>query len=297
MTFKQSVATCFRKYANFKGRARRSEYWFFYLFNSLVNTVLTLAVALVAMGLTLSEALPLALQGEFTGADVEGILVSMGGVLLAVFLVMAAFWLALLLPNLAVTWRRLHDIGKSGGWFFIGLIPLVGGILLLVWACRDSQMEENRFGPCPKEGPGVSFKESVVTCFRKYLDFTGRARRSEYWFFVLFIYLIEYALGILSSVTMTIVESVAMGESFAALATVHVVIMILGLLLGAALFIPTLAVIWRRLHDIGKSGSCFFFSLIPLAGPILLLVWLCRDSQPGPNRFGPNPKEATPWEC
>ena len=59
--------------------------------------------------------------------------------------------LAVLIPSLAVTWRRLHDIGKGGGWYFFILVPLVGWIFLLVWLCRDSQPGQNAYGPNPKE--------------------------------------------------------------------------------------------------------------------------------------------------
>ena len=57
--------------------------------------------------------------------------------------------LAFLLPSLGIAVRRLHDIGKSGWWIFISLIPLIGAIILLVWWCKDSQMEPNEYGPVP----------------------------------------------------------------------------------------------------------------------------------------------------
>ena len=55
----------------------------------------------------------------------------------------------ILVPNLAVSWRRLHDIDKAGGWWFIGLIPIVGWIILLVWFCQEGEPRPNRFGPNP----------------------------------------------------------------------------------------------------------------------------------------------------
>lgn len=60
------------------------------------------------------------------------------------------YCLAVLVPSLAVIVRRLHDIGKSGGWFFISFVPFVGGIILLVFECMDSQPGENAYGPNPK---------------------------------------------------------------------------------------------------------------------------------------------------
>jgi uncharacterized membrane protein YhaH (DUF805 family) len=58
--------------------------------------------------------------------------------------------LALLLPSLAVTARRLHDTGRSGWWILIGIIPLIGAIVLLVFECQDSQPQTNQYGPSPK---------------------------------------------------------------------------------------------------------------------------------------------------
>ncbi len=118
MDFKQSVQTCLGKYAVFEGRASRSELWWF-----------TLAYFLVALVVSL-------LDGAF-GAS---------GVLLALF-VLAGF-----LPMLGVQIRRLHDIGRSGWWFLVDLIPLVGSVVLIVWFCKPGDIGANRFGPDPKEG-------------------------------------------------------------------------------------------------------------------------------------------------
>lgn len=105
---------------------------------------------------------------------------------------------------------------------------------------------------------------------KKYATFSGRARRKEYWMFVLInaivvmaISLIEYAAGTKG---------------------------IIGYIYGLALIIPMIAVTVRRLHDIGKSGFWYFICLIPLIGSIWLLVLLCTDSQPGQNQFGANLK-------
>ena len=116
MSFTEAIQTCFSKYATFEGRARRSEYWYFFLFNFIVTMVISVLVNALS--------LPSFISG----------LVS----------------LALLVPGLAVAWRRLHDIGKSGAWYFLGLIPIIGTIILLIWLCKDSDPGENQFGPNPK---------------------------------------------------------------------------------------------------------------------------------------------------
>lgn len=103
-------------YVQFQGRARRSEYWYPVLCNFIVALVLAVLAKLV----------------PFLG------------------ILSGLFSLAALLPSLGVAIRRLHDVGKSGWWLLIGLVPLVGGIVLLVWACTDSNPGENAYGPNPK---------------------------------------------------------------------------------------------------------------------------------------------------
>lgn len=123
-----------------------------------------------------------------------------------------------------------------------------------------------------KEKKIMGFGEAVQSVFSKYATFSGRARRSEYWYFVLLQVIVTAVLNGLYSAT----ESVA----FSAILV----------LFDLALLVPSLAVCWRRLHDIGRSGAYYFFVLIPLVGWILLLVWMCQDSQPGANQYGPNLK-------
>ena len=123
-----------------------------------------------------------------------------------------------------------------------------------------------------KEKKIMGVGEAVQSVFSKYATFSGRARRSEYWYFVLLQVIVTAVLNGLYSAT----ESVA----FSAILV----------LFDLALLVPSLAVCWRRLHDIGRSGAYYFFVLIPLVGWILLLVWMCQDSQPGANQYGPNPK-------
>lgn len=62
-------------------------------------------------------------------------------------------------------------------------------------------------------------------------------------------------------------------------------------LYSLAVLVPGMAVAWRRMHDVGRSGAYVFLSLIPVIGTILVIVWMCGDSQPGSNAYGPNPKE------
>lgn len=124
----------------------------------------------------------------------------------------------------------------------------------------------------------MSMKEAVIRVLTNYAGFDGRARRSEYWYFTLFTALVS---GVLAG----------LGSAFFGSDSTFNLFTVLSSLFSLAVFIPSLAVTWRRLHDIGKSGAYYFIILIPLIGPILMLVWLLRDSDPGSNAYGPNPKE------
>jgi uncharacterized membrane protein YhaH (DUF805 family) len=119
MNFGQAIASGFNNYVNFTDRAVRSAFWFWMLFYWLVLVV----------GRLIDFAL-------FYRATVPPIY------MLA--------WLALLLPTLAVAIRRLHDTNRSGWWILIGLIPLVGWIILIVWYCEAGTPGANRFGPDPQ---------------------------------------------------------------------------------------------------------------------------------------------------
>ncbi len=114
-------------------------------------------------------------------------------------------------------------------------------------------------------------------CLQHYADFNGRARRSEYWYFVLFNLIISFVIGFTFGVIAGILDMPALAN--------------LAYLWSLAVFIPGLAVSARRLHDIGRSGWWLLLSLIPLVGAIILIIWYCKDSQPGANQYGSNPKE------
>lgn len=118
----QWFLSALRKYATFSGRSRRSEYWYFFLFYLLI---------VLALGL---------LDAMLGTAGAAGELGLLSGV----------FVLAMLLPSLAVGARRLHDIGRSGWWLLISFVPLIGAVILLVFALRDGDRGDNAYGPNPK---------------------------------------------------------------------------------------------------------------------------------------------------
>ena len=125
--------------------------------------------------------------------------------------------------------------------------------------------------------------DSFLEVMRKYADFNGRARRKEYWMFALFVFVIYIGLAIAGGLLMAVVAKTTHGAAgLVFLAPAYLFIL--------AMLIPSLSVAVRRLHDTGKSGWFLLIGLIPFIGSIILLVFYCMDSQPGPNEFGPNPK-------
>ncbi len=113
--------------------------------------------------------------------------------------------------------------------------------------------------------------------FRKYAVFSGRARRKEYWFFVLFNILATIALAIIDGITGTYNPTAGMG--------------LLGVIYAIAVVIPSFSVLFRRLHDTGRSGWWLLILLVPLIGVLVLLYFLVLDSQEGENDYGPSPKQ------
>ncbi|GHU04863.1 membrane protein [Alphaproteobacteria bacterium] len=119
----------------------------------------------------------------------------------------------------------------------------------------------------------MDFKTAVMTCLKlKYMDFNGRAQRSEYWFYSLF----------------AVIVSVVTSGIDAALGTFFV-----NLIASLALLLPGLGVSVRRLHDLEKSGWWLLIALIPVIGALLLLYWCIQRGTVGPNRFGDDPLEQT----
>jgi uncharacterized membrane protein YhaH (DUF805 family) len=116
-----------------------------------------------------------------------------------------------------------------------------------------------------------------LQALKKYADFSGRARRKEYWFYILFYLIILVVLAICDGFIGTTMQGAGIG--------------ILTGIYALAVLIPTLAVAVRRLHDTGRSGWWIFIQLVPIVGIFILLYFLVSDSNPGTNAYGPSPKE------
>ena len=121
MTFSEAMSSGFRNYVGFSGRAARSEFWYWILFTVLVSIV----TSIIDFGVLSSDVMPL-----------------------------SSIWsLVTFLPSLAMGVRRLHDTDRSGWWWLISLIPLIGIIVLIVFWCSEGTRGPNRFGPDPLGAP------------------------------------------------------------------------------------------------------------------------------------------------
>lgn len=318
---------CIRQYSDFKGRARRKEFWMFTLTNFIISLI-------------------------FFILDFVLVLYAFPGDGVPVFTLL--YTLPMLFPSYSVVVRRLHDIGKSG-WFFLkyiiaigilsivafflfyfsnddpdysiftfiqyisGIIIILAEIVIWIWfivlLSKEGETGENKWGLNPKdpltpedEANTDCFKY-FVKCFEHYFDFSGRAHRSEFWMFI--------AVNVIIQFIFYTFEFLFLATSEWLLYFLYIISAIYNL----AVFFPSLAVLIRRLHDIGKSGwwvitpyvVIFIIAimimilvlifpnnpLVVFCPPILLflgsLIWfyyiLAKDSQPGKNKWGPNPKE------
>ncbi len=120
----------------------------------------------------------------------------------------------------------------------------------------------------------MNFAQAISSGFSNYMKFSGRAVRSEYWYWVLF--------TVLGNIGAEIIDAV-LG------------ITAINPLFGLAIILPSIAVAIRRLHDLDRSGWWIFIGLIPLIGWIVLIIWHCTRGTAGPTRFGPNPLVTDGW--
>lgn len=122
----------------------------------------------------------------------------------------------------------------------------------------------------------VSFTEAIKMALQQnYCNFSGRSSRSEYWWYMLFYFIVSFIVSFIGNATGS-----------------QVLNYWLSLFVGLALFLPSLGLCVRRLHDINKSGWWVLLNLIPVVGWIILLIWVCKDSDPTDNQYGPVPNIA-----
>ena len=116
-----------------------------------------------------------------------------------------------------------------------------------------------------------------LKALKQYADFKGRARRKEYWMFILFNIIFAFLAALIDNIVGTASPELGYGIFYG--------------IYALAVLIPSLAVIVRRLHDVGKSGWMYFIVLIPIIGIIWFIILMIKDSEPGSNKWGDNPKK------
>jgi len=121
----------------------------------------------------------------------------------------------------------------------------------------------------------MSFGAAISSFFSKYATFSGRARRSEFWFAVLFTTLVSIAISIVWPSTTVVLDGMSFQQSS-----------LPSNLWQLAILIPSIALSVRRLHDVGRKGTYYLFVLLPIVGWILLFIQFLKDSEPGANAFG-----------
>ncbi len=125
-------------------------------------------------------------------------------------------------------------------------------------------------------GRGRTFMQSIDSCLQNYIGFSGRAPRSEYWYWTLFAVLFGFAANFIFGLIGHALHIRAIGS-------------LVGLAANLITFLPSIAVFVRRMHDVNRSGWWYFFALVPVIGIVMLLIWCCTRGTAGQNRYGPDP--------
>lgn len=239
----------------FSGRANRTELFWSVLLVSLV--MLASGIALLIGPLTTL------VVGRGIGSAITSVLT----------IAIAALWIVLYLQLLAATVRRLHDVGRSGYWLLLGL-TILGLFVLAYWCLRPGAKGANRHGAKPAEDV-MEFTESVTRNLtgEGRLKFSGRASRAEMLWFSLFSGLVNYALTITAAIFGLI--SVGLGDMLDVVTTI----------VTLALYLQYIALLVRRLHDVGKSGWWLLIAFT-VVGLIPLYIWILRRGAPGVNQYG-----------
>ena len=265
--FYESIRVCFANYANFKGRARRSEFWWFVLF-AVILTSLTMGVGFLAVAVPLAAVSVRRLHDIShtltitTGSAARGgRLFNLGSVLnygewcvafhFLIFAVVAVlFYLFFVFFTPSFAEETVFKVLAS--------VLLVATVVMVALYCLDSDKKDNRHGLSPKYflssdvdagvacNPRMGFLMSIATCYKKYFNYSGRARRSELWWFVLY-----------SAIVTTIIFSIRPLYVYFGTANFHIGFIDVTynkLIFVFAVFLPLWAAIVRRLHDTNHDG-------------------------------------------
>jgi len=149
MSFIDSIKTCLKKYATFSGRARRSEFWWFYLVCYAVNIIFYIPfnILMAKKQALINEGISIAMSGgDYTALESQDPTTS----IIVLGIIWGLVMLALLIPQLSAMCRRLHDVGKSGHMMWLFLVCGVGGLVPLIMCIPDGKPQPNQYGESPK---------------------------------------------------------------------------------------------------------------------------------------------------
>ena len=233
------------------GRASRREFWFFVLFLVLIFLVwgaLVGALTYLVGAQDLSDADRIFREFRYPNADIALAAVALYAILIAT----AA-------PFIAVTIRRLHDIGKSGKWLLIQWFPVLGAACLLVLCLRRGDRGTNRFGEDPRTrySSGALFKSDFMcmkVCLSKYADFANKCNLQEYWSFVILAFGFILLAGAIGGLLDLMAHSGGAAFSYS-----------LTLIALIAFIVPLLSATARRLRNAGFRRRWIYAALIPFA--------------------------------
>lgn len=289
LSFTEANRRLWRKFFTIKDRASRSEYWqaclilhcipFIILFIGFILLITAIFLVPAAQG-----------RPPHFNASQSGGLLNGWLFLTAIAMIMA------MVGMIPLTIRRLHDVSMNGFFLLLFFVPIVDLWLIYRLLCKSHPL--NKYGPCPPEADDRTLKNSTLTIFKQFLQFSGRTSRSEfalgflslYWIFLF----LQQAVFFLLDPSGLFAPDPASGDVVLRLslkwswelplfASYPMIVALIFLLLIAPLTV-------RRLHDSGRSEWYVLLLFIPVVGNICLLYWTLQLSE-GDNRFGPQPPE------
>ena len=261
MTFKQAIKICLNKYASPFGRASRTEFWYFMLMCGI-----GMGVGWVMYSIAFANAID-----EYGIPQVTNTLIIAS---LAIQL-----WNSItFVPAIAVSVRRLHDTEKTGWWWWL-TITGIGIIVLIIFYATKGENKKNIYGENPLKQKNkttqyqkIEFFNAIKIAYQKYNAISGRASRTEFWYFGIFTFVMFNAIT-------TIIQHIAEPENFI---IYHKYMTIPWIIIFT---IPSITLQIRRLHDIGKSGWWMMLGFT-IIGLIPLIVWNCTKGENEKNKYG-----------
>lgn len=254
----EAVKTVLLKSYDFKGRARRSELWKWRLMFGLL--------------FLLAYSVYLWLEYSYDHCYLA----------VTILKPLQVLFFLCIVPNIAVTVRRLHDVDKSGWYLLMPLLPVIGDIVLFVWTVTDSQKGDNKWGPSPKysdayncaAAPSTPLMESLTLFFRNIISVKGRTRNSEFWKPFFFFYFLNVAINLVISFIM---ESPEMEFELEIPSSAKVLSTLSNCLWYFILVSFSIAAV-RRLHDIGKDWKMVWLFVAPYL--LVILFSFCEALRP-----------------